>query len=67
MLKKHQHESNMRDDLVPEKENSQKTMTMLERIGSTVYEVSIHFSENQTEPLEDKVLRLIEREVDKIA
>ena len=36
---------------------------MLRRIGSTVYEISIHFSETATETMDDKVLRLLEREV----
>ena len=33
------------------------------RIGSTTYTLTIHFSETATETAEDKVLRLIEREV----
>jgi len=33
------------------------------RIGSTVYSVSVRFSDKETETLEDKILRLIEREV----
>ena len=33
------------------------------RIGSTVYTVSIHFSETSKETFEDKILRLIESEV----
>jgi tRNA A37 threonylcarbamoyladenosine synthetase subunit TsaC/SUA5/YrdC len=37
------------------------------RIGSTVYTVSIRFSEKQTETLEDIILRLIERDVRKSA
>jgi hypothetical protein len=36
---------------------------LLTRIGSTTYKVSIRFSETATETLEDKILRLIEREV----
>jgi hypothetical protein len=37
---------------------------MLEkRIGSTTFTVAIHFSDNGKETLEDKILRLIEREV----
>ncbi|MCL2774902.1 MAG: transposon-encoded TnpW family protein [Oscillospiraceae bacterium] len=36
---------------------------LLKRIGSTLYKVSIYFSENSKETLEDKILRLIEREV----
>ena len=33
------------------------------RIGSTVFTVSIRFSDNDAETLEDKILRLIESEV----
>ena len=33
------------------------------RIGSTVYRVSVHFSETSTETIEDKLLRLMESEV----
>ena len=40
---------------------------LLKRIGSTTYKVSIHFSERSEETLEDKILRLIEREVSKTA
>ena len=42
-------------------------LKLLKRIGSTVYTVSIHFCEGDSEKLEDKVLRLIEREVSDIA
>jgi hypothetical protein len=34
----------------------------VKRIGSTVYSVSVRFSETAKETLEDKLLRLIERE-----
>jgi hypothetical protein len=36
---------------------------LLKRVGSTTYVVSARFSETATETLEDKVLRMIEREV----
>ena len=39
------------------------TRTLRKRIGSTIFEVSVHFSETNTETLEDKILRLMEREV----
>jgi hypothetical protein len=35
------------------------------RIGSTTFVVSVRFSDKATETLEDKILRLIEREVGK--
>ena len=37
------------------------------RIGSTVYSVSVHFSNTSKETIEDKILKLIESEVKKIA
>ena len=36
---------------------------LLERIGSTTFEVTIYFSSTSKETMEDKILRLIEREV----
>ena len=35
---------------------------LLKRIGSTTYEVSIHFSQTSKETAHDKILRLISRE-----
>jgi hypothetical protein len=40
---------------------------ILQRIGSTRFEVNVYFSEKDTEKLEEKVLRLIKREVSDIA
>ena len=40
---------------------------LLKRIGSTTYTVTIRFSETATETPEQKMLRLIEREVSQIA
>jgi len=40
---------------------------LLKRIGSTTFEVVIHFSKRSEETVEDKILRLIEREVSDIA
>ena len=37
------------------------------RIGSTMFIVNVRFSSTSKETLEDKLLRLIEREVDKSA
>jgi len=33
------------------------------RIGSTTYKVSVHFSKTSKETMNDKILRLIEREI----
>ena len=40
---------------------------LLRRIGSTTYEVTVHFSKEKQETMEDKLLRIMEREVDKNA
>jgi hypothetical protein len=36
-----------------------------QRIGSTEFTVSVHFSERSSETIEDKILKLIEMEVSK--
>ena len=36
---------------------------MVQKIGSTTYEVSFHFSTTSTETMSDKITRLIRREV----
>jgi len=40
---------------------------LLRRIGSTTVEVTVHFSNTNKETMEDKILRIIEREADNIA
>jgi hypothetical protein len=40
---------------------------LLKRIGSTTFVVNVHFSNTSKETMEDKLLRLIEQEVDKSA
>ena len=42
--------------------NAAKPLKLLKRIGSTNYEVSVFFSNTSKETMEDKILRLIERE-----
>ena len=46
---------------------SAEPVKLLKRIGSATVEVTIHFSSTSAETLEDKLLRIIEREVDKSA
>jgi len=46
---------------------AREPLNLLKRIGSTTYKVSVHFSETSKETMEDKLLRLMEREVNKIA
>jgi hypothetical protein len=45
----------------------QEPIKLLKRVGSTTFVVSVRFSGKSTETLEDKVLRLIEREVEERA
>jgi len=49
------------------KRENAEPVTLLKRIGSTTVEVTVHFSNADTETLEDKLLRLMEREVNKSA
>lgn len=39
-----------------------RPVTMLKRIGSTTYEVAIHFSATSKETVNDKIARLIKNE-----
>lgn len=40
---------------------------LLKRFGSTTFVVTIRFSESSSETIEDKILKLVESEVSKIA
>ena len=40
-------------------------MKLLKKIGSTTYKVNVYFSNLSSEKFEDKILRLVEREVQK--
>ena len=42
-------------------------INMTKRIGSTTFKVAVHFSRTSQETLENKLLRLIKREVENIA
>jgi hypothetical protein len=42
-------------------------LNLTKRIGSTTYVVAVHFSRTSNETIEDKLLRLIEREVEDAA
>lgn len=42
-------------------------VTLQRRIGSTTYQVAVHFNVNSKETMEDKVLRLLQSEVTKVA
>ena len=41
-----------------------KPIIMLKRIGSTTYQVAVHFSRTNRETMNDKVARIIRREVE---
>ena len=41
-----------------------KPMTIQKRIGSIVYEVGIYFNQNAKETMNDKILRLIKRNME---
>ena len=45
-----------------EQENQPETLTMYKRIGSSAYEVTIHFSQTSKETMPDKIFRLIKNE-----
>ena len=44
--------------IVPE-----KPVTMLKRIGSTTYSISVNFSKTNKETVQDKILRLIKNDI----
>jgi hypothetical protein len=44
-------------------QEGREPVKLLERVGSTTFEVTVHFSNTSKETIEDKILRLIEREV----
>jgi hypothetical protein len=46
-------------------DSGNRPLTFRQRIGSTDFIVSVHFSERSSETFGDKVLRLIKSEVDK--
>lgn len=42
-----------------------KPLRLTKRIGSTTYKVSVHFSQTSKETVDDKIMRLIEKDVSK--
>ena len=52
---------------MPTENKSAEQINLRKRIGSTTFEVAVHFSGTSQETLEDKLLRIIEREVSKTA
>ena len=47
-----------------QRENYAQSGRFSQRIGSTLYSVNVHFKEESRETLEEKILRLITRELD---
>ena len=43
--------------------DEREPVKLLKRIGSTIFEVTVRFSETSRETMQDKILRLIESEV----
>ena len=48
----------------PEKISPDKPVIMMKRIGSTTYQVAVHFSETSHETMSDKISRIIQRETE---
>lgn len=49
-----------------ENKNEQNTGTkMIKKIGKVTYEVVVHFNENATETMQDKLKRIILREMER--
>ena len=46
------------------KKTNARSGRFIQKIGSTVYEVRVRFDTAKTESLEDKILRLIKRDLD---
>ena len=57
----------VKNDAAKTPEREGEPVKLLRRIGSTAYTVTVHFSDKETETMGDKLLRMIEREVDKYA
>ena len=43
-----------------------KPIIMMKRIGSTTYQVAVHFSETSHETMSDKISRIIQRETESV-
>ena len=48
----------------PEQRNHSEPFTFRRQIGNIVYEVEVRFNPNATETLDDKILRLMRREME---
>jgi len=59
--------STVRNDAAITPEREGEPVKLRRRIGSTTYTLSIRFNETATETAEEKILRMIEREVGRSA
>ena len=58
-------ESTANNTVTPEKISpSDKPVIMMKRIGSTNYQVAVHFSKTSHETMSDKISRIIQRETE---
>lgn len=48
----------------PDRRAGAEPVKLQKRIGSTTYQVNVYFSQTSAETLDDKVLRLVRREVE---
>ena len=46
-----------------ENESRKDYVTLTRRVGNTNYKIRVHFSETGEETMEDKILRMIQRDV----
>lgn len=59
-------ETNRRKKYMNENKNEQNTGTKtIKKIGKATYEVVVHFNENATETMQDKLKRIILREMER--
>ena len=59
--------ASLRNAVLRDTSDEREPATMRKRIGSTTYVVSVRFSQTSRETMQDKILRLIESEVDESA
>jgi len=55
--------STVKYDAVTKPQCEGEPVKLLKRIGSTTVEITVHFSNTSKETMEDKFLRMMEREV----
>jgi hypothetical protein len=60
-------DATVKKDVAMTAQMGREPVKLLRRIGSTTVEVTVHFSNTSKETLEDKLLRMIGREVEKNA